>query len=212
MAARTKLLYIVLGVVLGFAVGFPVGRGGASRESDASRTFGLELEGRPLRGPKDAAVTIIEFTDYECPFCQRYFETTYPALLDWYGERVNYTVRHFPVSYQHRRAHKAAQAAECAGDQGSFFAYHEVLFKNNRSLDDRSLVGYAAQVGLDIRKFENCLQSGRKADVVDDDVQAGMARGLVGTPSFLVNGRILVGAQPLEVFQRQIDRELAKAK
>ncbi len=84
-----------------------------------------------------------------------------------------------------------------------------MLFKNNRALDDRSLVGYAAQVGLDIRKFENCLQSGRKAGVVDDDVQAGMARGIMGTPSFLVNGRILVGAQPLEVFQRQIDRELA---
>ncbi len=209
MKGQTKLLYIVLGVTVGFAGGFLIGRGNAPREVGLSRTFGLELEGRPLRGPKDAAVTIIEFTDYECPFCQRYFEDTYPALLDWYGERVNYTVRHFPVSYQHRRAHKAAQAAECAGDQGSFFAYHEVLFKNTRALDDRSLVGYAAQIGLDIRQFETCLQSGRKADVVDDDMQAGMARGLMGTPSFLVNGRILVGAQPLEVFQREIDRELA---
>ncbi|MEE8192801.1 MAG: thioredoxin domain-containing protein [Gemmatimonadales bacterium] len=209
MATRTKLLYIVVGLLVGFAVGFPAGRGSAPDSAEWSRTFGLELEGRPLRGPKDAAVTIIEFTDYECPFCRRYFETTYPVLLKQYRDRVNYTVRHFPVSYQHRRAHKAAQAAECAGDQGKFFEYHDVLFKNNRALDNRSLAGYAAQVRLDTRRFEACLESGEKSGVVDDDVQAGIARGIMGTPTFLVNGRILVGAQPLEEFQRQIDRELA---
>ncbi len=209
MTGRSKLFFLVLGVAVGFAAGYPIGRGSAPEVAATSRTFGLELEGRPLRGPKDAAVTIIEFTDYECPFCQRYFETTYPALLTQYGDRVNYTVRHFPVSYQHRRAHKAAQAAECAGDQGSFFAYHEVLFKNTRALDDRSLVGYGAQVGLDMRRFETCLESGEKAGVVDDDVQAGIARGLMGTPSFLVNGRVIVGAQPFEIFQRLIERELA---
>ncbi len=206
---QPKLIYLVVGAAVGFGGGILAGRASAPDASEWSRTFGIELEGRPLHGPKDAAVTIIEFTDYECPFCQRYTLTTYPALLKQYGDNVNYAVRHFPVSYQHRRAHKAAQAAECAGDQGKFFVYHDVLFKNNRQLDDRSLVGYAAQVGLNTQVFEDCLQSGVKSAIVDDDVQAGISRGLQGTPSFMVNGALIVGAQPVEVFQRYIDRELS---
>lgn len=207
--ARLKLIYLVAGLALGFAAGFPLGRGSAPDQARWSRTFGLELEGRPLRGPTDAPVTIIEFTDYECPFCQRYFEHTYPALLARYGDRINYAVRHLPMTYAHRRAHKAAQAAECAGDQGRFFEYHDLLFKNTHSLDERSLRGYAAQVGLNPEAFETCLASGKKADVVDDDIQAGRDRGISGTPSFLINGRMLVGAQPTEVFERFIERELA---
>jgi len=207
---QSKLIYLVVGAAVGFGGGILAGRASAPDATEWSRTFGIELEGRPLHGPKDAPVTIIEFTDYECPFCQRYTATTYPALLKQYGDNVNYTVRHFPVSYQHRRAHKAAQAAECAGDQGKFFVYHDVLFKNNRQLDDRSLVGYAAQVGLNTQVFEDCLQSGVKSAIVDDDVQAGISRGLQGTPSFMVNGALIVGAQPVEVFQRYIDRELAE--
>ena len=207
---QSKLIYLVVGAAVGFGGGMLAGRASAPDATEWSRTFGIELEGRPLHGPKDAPVTIIEFTDYECPFCQRYTATTYPALLKQYGDNVNYTVRHFPVSYQHRRAHKAAQAAECAGDQGKFFVYHDVLFKNNRQLDDRSLVGYAAQVGLNTQVFEDCLQSGVKSAIVDDDVQAGISRGLQGTPSFMVNGALIVGAQPVEVFQRYIDRELAE--
>ena len=209
MTGRMKILYLALGLAIGFAAGFPIGRGSAPDSAQLSRTFGLELEGRPLRGPDDAAVTIIEFTDYECPFCRRYFETTYPLLLSRYGDRLNYTVRHFPVSYQHRRAYRAAEAAECAGDQDSFFEYHDVLFKNNHALGDPSLVGYAAQVGLDMGRFEECLRSGDKSEVIDDDIQSGIARGITGTPTFLINGRVIVGAQPVETFQREIDRQRA---
>jgi protein-disulfide isomerase len=205
---RTRLLYLSLGALLGLAAGIVIGRVSAPDAGPMSRTFDIELEGRPLRGPADARVTVIEFTDYECAFCRRYFETTYPALLSRYGDKIAYTVRHFPSSYQHRRAHRAAQAAECAGDQGGFFQYHQVLFRNTRALDDRSLIGYAARLGLNVPIFRACLESGRKSDVVDDDIQAGIARGLQGTPSFLVNGRVLVGAQPAEVFERHIDREL----
>lgn len=208
MAGRTKLLYLSLGALLGLASGILIGRVSAPDTPALGRTFDIELDGRPLRGPGDARVTVIEFTDYECAFCRRYFETTYPTLLSRYGDKIAYTVRHFPVSYQHKRAHRAAQAAECAGDQGRFFQYHETLFKNTRALDDRSLVGYAAQLGLNVPVFRACLESGRKSDVVDEDVQEALSRGLMGTPSFLVNGRMLVGAQPAEVFERHIDREL----
>jgi protein-disulfide isomerase len=209
MAKPAVALYVLVGLALGFGGGFLAGRGSAPDAMAWSRTFGLELEGRPLLGRKDAPLTIIEFTDYECPFCRRYFELTYPVLLDRYGDQLNYTVRHFPVSFQHKRAHKAAQAAECAGDQGRFFEYHDVVFKNNHALDDPSLMGYAAQVRLDTRQFRNCLQSGEKSDIVDEDIQAGIARGIMGTPAFLVNGYMIVGAQPTEVFQRHIDRELS---
>lgn len=193
----------------GLTLGFLMGRGTAPRAADSSHTFGIELEGRPLRGPDDAPVTIIEFTDYECPFCQRYSQTIYPALFQRYGDRINYTVRHFPVTYQHRRAHKAAQAAECAGDQDEFFAYHEVLFKRTPRLAEEDLIRYAAMLDLDTGRFERCLRSGEKSDLVDDDLQAGIARGIAGTPSFLINGRMLVGMQPLSEFQRFIERGLA---
>ena len=209
MTRGTKLIYLVAGVAVGFALGFPIGRSSTPDVGEWSQTFGLELEGRPLWGSRDAPVTIIEFTDYECAFCKRYFENTYPVLLEQYGDQVNYTVRHFPVSYQHRRAHRAAQAAECAGDQDKFFEYHDLLFTNNQALDDESLVRYASRVGLNGSWFEECLESGAKANVVDDDIQAGIARGLTGTPTFLVNGRVLVGAQPTEMFQRHIERALA---
>jgi protein-disulfide isomerase len=208
MSKRKKLLYLAVGAALGFAVGFPTGRSASPGPAAWSRTFGLELEGRPLRGPKDAPVTIVEFTDYECPFCKRYFDYTYPLLMERYGDRINYAVRHFPISYQHRRAHKAAQAAECAGDQGRFFEYHETLFRNTRHLDERSLVRYAIQLDLDVDRFQTCLDSGEKAQVVDDDIQAGIERGIMGTPGFLINGYMLIGAQPFEVFQRHIERAL----
>ena len=209
MIQKTRLIYLSVGIVVGFGAGMLAGRATAPEPVSVSRTFGIELTGRPLHGPEDAPVTIIEFTDYECGFCQRYNATTYPFLLSEYGDRINYAIRHFPVSYQHRRAHKAAQAAECAGDQGKFFQYHDVLFRNNRALDEVSLVRYASMLGLNTSVFQDCLESGSKSDVVDDDMQAGIARGVMGTPAFLINGRMLFGAQPVEVFQRTIDRELS---
>jgi protein-disulfide isomerase len=203
------MISVAIGAVVGLGAGVLIGRATAPDVDAMSRTFGVELEGRPLLGSKNAPVTIIEFTDYECAFCRRYNQTTFPVLLEQYGDRLSYTVRHFPISYQHRRAHKAAQAAECAGDQGKFFEFHDVLFKQTPALEENSLIRYAAMMRLNTDVFRDCLQSGVKSDIVDDDMQAGIARGLPGTPAFLINGRVLYGAQPTEVFQRTIERELA---
>ena len=203
MATKMKFLYIVLGAVVGFAGGYLVARETAPQPA-ASWTFGLELEGRPLKGAEDARVTIVEFTDYECGFCKRYNETTYPILLSQYGDRISYTVRHFPVSYLHKRAHRAAQGAECAGDQDSFFEYHDMLFRNMLSLDDESLVDYAVQLGLDTDQFNACLDSDQFAAEVQADVAEGEAAGVNSTPSFFINGRPLSGALPFSEFQRVI--------
>jgi protein-disulfide isomerase len=204
------MISVAIGAVVGLGAGVLIGRATAPDVDAMSRTFGVELEGRPLLGSKNAPVTIIEFTDYECAFCRRYNQTTFPVLLEQYGDRLSYTVRHFPISYQHRRAHKAAQAAECAGDQGKFFEFHDVLFKQTPALEENSLIRYAAMMRLNTDVFRDCLQSGVKSDIVDDDMQAGIARGLPGTPAFLINGRVLYGAQPTEVFQRTIERELSE--
>ncbi len=210
MMKRANMISVAIGAVVGLGAGVLIGRATAPDVDAMSRTFGVELEGRPLLGSKNAPVTIIEFTDYECAFCRRYNQTTFPVLLEQYGDRLSYTVRHFPISYQHRRAHKAAQAAECAGDQGKFFEFHDVLFKQTPALEENSLIRYAAMMRLNTDVFRDCLQSGVKSDIVDDDMQAGIARGLPGTPAFLINGRVLYGAQPTEVFQRTIERELSE--
>lgn len=208
MTARNKLLYVAFGLALGFVVGFPLGRGSAPEASSALTPGSLTLEGRALKGPEDAPVTVVEFTDYECGFCKRHFERVYPVLVSRYGDRVNYTVRHMPATFIHKRAHRAAQAAECAADQDKFFEYHEILFENSFALSDRDLLRYATRVGADAKKLEACLESGVKSDLVDDDVQAAQMQGVRGTPTFFINGRVLIGAQPLEVFERYIERAL----
>ncbi|MEN8145614.1 MAG: thioredoxin domain-containing protein, partial [Gemmatimonadota bacterium] len=167
----------------------------------------IDLEGRPVLGLADAPVTIVEYTDYGCPWCAKYAEETYPRLLAEHGGKIRYSVRNFPVGQLHPQAPKAAEAAECAADQERFWEYHDVLFENRTTLDVPSLKEYAAQLGLDRPRFEACLDSGEKADLVQADFQEGIANGVRGTPTFFVNGRSLVGAQPLEVFERIINRE-----
>ena len=161
----------------------------------------VATEGRPQRGADDAPITIVEFTDYECPFCGRYIRDTYPALMAEYGDRMKYVVRNFPLSSIHPNARKAAEAAECAFDQGRFWEYHDALFQNQGALDVPSLKAYAEELGLDVETFSTCLDSGAKREVVAADHRDALAHGVNGTPTFFVNGRMLVGAQQLAAFE-----------
>jgi protein-disulfide isomerase len=169
----------------------------------------IDVSGRPATGPARAAVTLVEFTDYQCPFCARYFRETYDSLLRVNGNRLRYVVRNYPVNSLHPDAQKAAEAAECAFDQGKFWEYHRVLFERSPKLARDSLTHFAKRVGLDVSKFERCLDSGAKEAVVRRDLQDGRRYGVIGTPTFFVNGKILVGAQPLTVIQAEIDRAIA---
>lgn len=164
----------------------------------------------PTKGSANAKVTMIEFSDFQCPFCARFWKDTLPLLEEEYIKtgKLKFVYRDFPLDF-HQFAKKAAEAAECANEQNKFWEYHDKLFENQQALDITSLKRYAQELGLDTAKFNECLDSGKYANEVQKDVQDGMAYGVSGTPTFFINGIEVVGAQPYSVFKRIIDQELA---
>ena len=161
----------------------------------------------PARGPKDAPVTIVEFSDFECPYCGAAHDTV-EQVMSTYAGKVRLVYRQFPLSF-HPHAAKAAEASLCAADQGKFWEYHDVLFKNQKKLEPTDLKAHATEVGIDSQKFGQCLDSGDKKKAVDADQQAGLQAGVGGTPAFFINGIFLNGAQPIDEFKKIIDGELA---
>lgn len=171
--------------------------------------FEIAITGRPSLGPSNAPVKIIEFADFQCPFCAR-VEPTVQQLLRTYGDKVQFTYVNFPLAV-HPYAFQAAQAAECAEQQGKFWPYHNELFANQSKLDIKDLKALADKVGLKAKEFDTCLDQGKSKDAVAHDVSAGQKLGVTGTPSFFINGRLLVGDQPFNEFKTIIDEELARA-
>jgi protein-disulfide isomerase len=171
----------------------------------------VSVDDDPSIGPADAPVTIIEFSDFQCPYCARFQSDTLPQILSNYGDRVRFVYRDFPLVSLHANALKAAEASECADDQGAYWKYHDLLFQNQSALDDASLKSYAASLGLDTATFNQCLDSDKYMSEVQKDEQDGIAAGVQGTPSFFINGMPLTGAQPYSVFQAAIESALAKA-
>jgi protein-disulfide isomerase len=169
----------------------------------------IDLTGKTARGNENAKVVIVEFSDFQCPFCGRVQQTIEQILKDYNGS-VKLYYKHFPLTQIHPYAQKAAEAAELAADQGKFWEYHDKLFQNQNNLDTESLKRYAAELGLDTNKFNKGLESGEKAAIVNKDLQEGLSLGVQGTPTFFINGRILVGAQPYSAFKQIIDEELKK--
>lgn len=159
------------------------------------------------RGPKDAPVTIVEFSDFQCPFCSRVVDTL-KEVVRLYPKQIRLAYRDFPIADLHPKAQKAAEAARCAGEQGKFWEYHDRLFESQAQATVEDFKRFAEQLKLDGKNFAACLDSGKHAATVQADVEEGIHLGITGTPTFFINGRLLVGAQPLEAFQRIIDREL----
>lgn len=171
----------------------------------------VPMDGRgPGRGPEDALVTIVEFSDYQCPYCQR-AETVVQQILERYPEQVRFVYRHFPLDRIHPQARPAAEAAVCAEEQGRFWEYHERLFTEGSKYDEESLARYAAEVELDLEAFEKCREQDATRQRVEADVAAGRAAGVTGTPAFFVNGIRLSGARPLQDFVELIDGELEQS-
>ncbi len=162
----------------------------------------------PSRGPKDAPITIVEFSEYQCPFCGR-ITPTLKALEQKYAGKVRLVFKDFPLQ-NHLQAPKAAEAAHCAGDQGKYWELHDQLFANQQQLQIADLKKYAGTVGLDQVKFDQCLDAGTHTANVQADVDLGSQMGVQSTPTLYINGRIVTGAQPASVFEAIIDDELAR--
>jgi protein-disulfide isomerase len=168
----------------------------------------VQGDGAPVRGPVDAPVTLVEFSDFHCPFCKR-VQATLTQLLARYPGKLKLVFRDFPIDSLHPQARRAAEAARCARDQGKFWEYHDVVFAGPPQAAPEDLGRYATQVGLDLATFEGCLSGGVHRAAVQRDVDEAGRLGLDGTPAFFINGRPLTGAQPVEAFARVIEEELA---
>lgn len=163
--------------------------------------------GRPEKGGgAKAPVTMIVFSDYECPYCKR-GEVSVEEVLKQYGDKVRIVFRNYPLPF-HADAKPAAEAALCANAQGKFWEYHTKIWKIAK-LSPENLKKAAGEAGLDQAKFDKCFDSNEFAKTIDEDIAAGSAVGVTGTPAFFINGRMLSGAQPFEKFKEIIDQELA---
>ncbi|MBI2667714.1 DsbA family protein [Candidatus Woesearchaeota archaeon] len=163
-----------------------------------------------VKGDLNAPVTIIEYSDFECPFCKRFFLETLPLIKKQYIDtgKVKFVYKHFPLSSIHFNAQLAAEASECANEQNKFWEYHDLLFENSPNLRESDLVRYASQINLDMDKFKGCLKSGRYKGIIGEELREGSKNGVTGTPGFLINGKLISGAQPFNVFKQAIESNL----
>ena len=182
----------------------------------------ISLDDDPIRGDPNAPITIVEFSDFQCPFCARFHEQTLPLLLEEYIDtgKVNFVYRDFPIQSIHPNAMPAAVAAECANEQGNYWEYHDMLFEKQSGwsrLDSNSAIStfsqYATDIGLEQQQFDSCLGSGKYLEEVQGDLSDGRDYDITGTPGFFIGneeiGFVKInGAQPFDSFQRIIDAQL----
>jgi protein-disulfide isomerase len=200
-------------------------RAGQTPPAPAIRNVVINIEGAPFKGDKNAKLTLIEFSDYECPFCARHFHETLPEIERDYIKtgKVKYVIRDFPIASIHKNAFKAAEAGRCAGEQGKYWEMHEQLFSNQNSLDVNGLLTHAKTIGLDLSAFQQCLESGKYQSKIRRDIADGSKAGIRGTPAFFLGltqpstqeikvVRAIEGAHPYNNFQEAIETILSSPK
>lgn len=224
--AVLTVLAFAVGVLLGYVVwGFqpegeqaqtaqvaaqpskPAAESPATEEPQFVR-YDIPDEGFPSLGPADAEITIVEFSDYQCPFCQRWHQEVYEPLLAAYPGKIRMVYRHLPLTSIHPDAFAAAEAAMCAGDQDAYWPFHDKLFAGD-SLGMDIFLQYAQELSLNMEEFKTCMEDRKFKEAIEADSDFAVNLGVRSTPTFFINGLALVGAQPLEVFQQVIDKELA---
>jgi protein-disulfide isomerase len=169
----------------------------------------VSAEGAPFKGPKEAPITIVEFSDFQCAYCKRVLPVL-SEVMERYPGKVKLAFRDFPIHSIHPHAQKASEAAHCAGDQGKFWEYHDLLFEKQEAIPEANFTDYAQALGLEVAAFQGCLETRKHKDTVERNYADGVKAGVSGTPAFFINGRILSGAQPLEAFKAVIDEELER--
>ena len=170
--------------------------------------YDVASDGFPSIGPEDAPITIIEFSDYQCPYCRRWHDEVYQPLLNKYPGQIRLVYRHLPLTSIHPDAFLAAEASMCAGEQNAYWQYHDKLFSSD-SLGSSVYIQYAQDLGLDMNSFETCITEHKYQEAVQADSDFAVNLGVRSTPTFFINGLAVVGAQPLSVFKQVIDQELA---
>lgn len=170
---------------------------------------GEKVDGVWTRGDKDAPVTIVEFSDYQCPYCSRHHETM-KKVMEAYPGKVKWEYKHFPLDSMHPYARIAAEGAECAGDQDKFWEYTDLLYASQKSLNSEIVPKLAAQLNLNMDDFTACISSGKYKEKIASDLAEGQAKGVRGTPGNFVNGVELKGAVPFDQMKAAIDKALNK--
>lgn len=200
----------------------------AQQQGDSDQQKG-EIEPKVISGDKsdddaflgdaDAPVTLVEFSDFQCPYCRSFYNETFSQIKEQYVDtgKVKFVYRDFPLSF-HDGAVPAALAAECARDQGGddiFFAMHDLIFEGQNELGDgtvkipnESLMSYAEELSLDMNEFKDCFESEKYIEEISDDFNEGQRIGITGTPGFVLEGELISGAQPFSVFSSAIDKAL----
>lgn len=179
----------------------------AEAKKEAAIVWAVPVDDSPTLGPADAPVTLVMFSDFQCPYCSR-GDATVMALREAYDGKLRIVFKNFPLPF-HPYARPAAVAAICAGAQGKFWPMHDRLFANQQALDDQALARYAKGVGVNVKKWTACLDGDKPGEVLSRDARLAEALGVSGTPTFFVNGHKLVGARPIDQFRQQIDAALA---
>ena len=205
-------LSFALGIGLGYLLwgqgSVSAGPSRAGNTSSAAGRVEIDPGDDPSLGPSNAPITIVEFSDFNCPFCQRWHNETFQELLNAYPEQIRFVYKDFPVVGGGTVGMSAAQAANCAGEQGAYWEFHAALFSGSQPFNRSGYQAYAAETGIDAEALLACIDSGRHAEEITDDLQYGAGLGITGTPTFFINGIPLVGAQPLLRFIEIINQEL----
>ena len=171
--------------------------------------YDVPTDGFPSTGPADAPIVIVEFSDFQCPFCKRFYDETYRKLIDAYPNKIRFVFRHLPLTSIHPEAFPAAEASMCANEQNAFWDYHDKIFENQDKLGGELYSQIARDLKLDTEKFAQCVAARKYKDLVQQDSDFAVRLGIQSTPTFFVNGLALVGAQPFEMFKQVIDMEQA---
>ena len=185
----------------------PVVEAPVTQQAEYKR-YDIPVENAYAIGPADAPITIVEFSDYQCPFCRRWHDEVYEPLLAAYPGQIRLVYRHLPLTSIHPDAMSAAEAAMCAGEQDAYWPFHERLF-SSEALNSATYLQYAQDLKLNLGTFEACLSDHKYQQAIQEDSDFAINLGIRSTPTFFINGLAVVGAQPLDVFQQVIDKELA---
>lgn len=180
----------------------------ANTGSQKVTRYDIPINDNAILGKTDAPITIIEFSDYQCPYCQSWNKQTWSQIKAKYGDKVRFIYMDFPLENIHPEAVPAAEAADCAGEQDRYYDFHDLLFSGSKALGSDTYQAYAEQLGLKIDQFKQCVSDRKYQKEVESDLSFASNLGVRSTPTFFINGLALVGAQPFDVFDQIITLEL----